>query len=107
MPSRLTLTGWLCLLVLCLCTALWASGLRSERDRYKATAEQSTQQLRAVQERLTASNKALRAAEGRASTAEATIRGALNANPSWRDSAVPADVRDRLCEYLSCAPVRP
>lgn len=85
---------------------LWGRWKAAEAARYEATAEALEADLTALRGRLEASQRAAAAAQRRASTAESTIRGALNENPDWRDAPVPPAIRDRLCEYVSCAPVR-
>lgn len=85
---------------------LWGRWQAAEATRYEATALALEADLTALRGRLEASQRAAAAAQRRASTAESTIRGALNENPDWRDAPVPPAIRDRLCEYVSCAPVR-
>lgn len=85
---------------------LWGRWKAAEATRYEATAEALEADLTALRGRLEASQRAAAAAQRRASTAESTIRGALNENPDWRDAPVPPAIRDRLCEYVSCASVR-
>lgn len=85
---------------------LWGRWQAAEATRYEALAQRLETDLTALQGRLEASQRAAAAAQRRATTAESTIRGALNANPDWRDAPVPPAIRDRLCEYASCAPVR-
>lgn len=85
---------------------LWGRWQAAEATRYEATALALEADLTALRGRLEASQRAAAAAQRRATTAESTIRGALNENPDWRDAPVPPAIRDRLCEYVSCAPVR-
>lgn len=85
---------------------LWGRWQAAEATRYEALAQRLETDLSALQGRLEAAQRATTAAGQRATTAEITIRGALNANPDWRNAPVPADIRNRLCEFTSCAPVR-
>jgi len=85
---------------------LWGRWQAAEATRYEALAQRLETDLSALQGRLEAAQRATTAAQRRATTAESTIRGALNENPDWRDAPVPAAIRDRLCEFASCAPVR-
>lgn len=75
--------------------AVQASGARGERDAALA-------ELAKTQKRLTSVQKQAQAAVSNAATARLQLKQVLDAIPEERDAAVPAAVRDSLCQRLRC-----
>ena len=98
MPSRLVI-ALLAALAVASGAALWGW---SEAHQYKGTAEARTRELEALQGQLARTKAAVQAASQKAQAAESALQEALNAEPAWRDAAVPDAVADGLCKHLRC-----
>lgn len=98
MPSRLVI-ALLAALAITTCAALWGW---SSAGQYKGIAEQRTREVAALQGQLTRTKAAVQAASKKAQAAESALQEALDAEPAWRDAAVPDAVADGLCKHLRC-----
>lgn len=94
-------------LLLSLTLAALAVGLYQTRETLSLTRTQLDEQKLAVQllrdqQQATAATvlRVLRTSQ----QTKASVKVALDAEPSFRDAAVPAGVAQRLCERLSCTP---
>lgn len=72
---------------------------RAERDDFAA-------QLKAEKLRTQRLQRDVLAATAKANAARQSLKEALDANPVYRDAAVPVPVRDILCGTLRCKPAR-
>lgn len=86
-------------LAVAVCAALWGW---SKADQYKGIAEARTRELAALQVRLNRTKAAVLAANQKAQAAEAAVQETLDAEPAWRDAAVPAAVAAGLCKHVRC-----
>lgn len=86
-------------LAVAVCAALWGW---SKADQYKGLAEERTRELAALQVRLDRTKAAVLAANQKAQAAEAAVQEVLDAEPAWRDAAVPAAVATGLCKNTRC-----
>ena len=107
MSPRLAVIAVFLVLLTCLGAALlWGRQEAQAAAQWQTLAKAQEDRAMALAGRLRASQQALAVTQRRASLAETRIREVLSAHQEWRDAPVPAPIRDRLCEYVSCAPVR-
>jgi hypothetical protein len=96
-----------CALLMILAVVGLSVGLYETRQTLTLTRTQLDDQIAAV-EALRASHARTAASvmvlQRTSAKAKASVKVALDAEPSFRDSAVPSGVAQRLCERLSCAP---
>lgn len=86
-------------LAVAVCAALWGW---SKADQYKGLAEERTRELVALQVRLDRTKAAVLAANQKAQAARSALQEVLDAEPAWRDAAVPDAVADGLCKQVRC-----
>lgn len=90
-------------LVLALCGLGW---FMREADRYQGLAEEATAALTQEKARTARIQLLVQKADRDAATARQNLKEVLDANPTWRDTAVPVPVRDSLCHTIRCVPAR-
>lgn len=86
-------------LLLSLCAALYAG---SKALEYRRIAQDKETALRASQEELQAVRLQVAQVVFQVQQSRQEVKEAVDANPEWRDAAVPAAVADRLCKQLRC-----
>lgn len=102
MPSRPVIVAFLCALVIAVVATLAALWQHAEAQGYKDRAESAERQLAQTQDRMARIQTQATQAQKAAQEAGLRLQEALNANPAWRDAAVPAAVADGMCGRLRC-----